>query len=224
MAAHRSRRHVLYGVVAGVLVLALLFMLWRHTPLSLSPSAVARWARGFGDEPWAPLAIVLAYLPASVVMFPRPLISMAAVVAFGTWLGVTCALGGILLAALASYALGRLVSLRTLRRVAGRRVFRVSRMLRRGGVAAVTTLRLVPVAPFVVFNMVAGAARVRVLDFTAGTALGMAPGLTGAAIVGAGLREALDAPAEVDWRLIAALAAVALLASVALREAMRRAP
>ena len=41
----------------------------------------------------------------------------------------------------------------------------------------VTGLRLLPVAPFTVVNMVAGAGHIRFWDFVLGTAFGMAPGI-----------------------------------------------
>ena len=52
-------------------------------------------------------------------MFPRPLITLAAVVAFGPWLGFLYALIGILVAAAVAYYAGRLRR-DTVRRLAGR--------------------------------------------------------------------------------------------------------
>jgi uncharacterized membrane protein YdjX (TVP38/TMEM64 family) len=46
-----------------------------------------------------------------------------------------------------------------------------------GGVLAVAAIRLVPLAPFTVVNLVAGASEVRLATYVAGTLLGMAPGL-----------------------------------------------
>jgi phospholipase D1/2 len=46
-------------------------------------------------------------------------------------------------------------------------------------------IRMVPVAPFSVVNVLAGASRLRLTDFLIGTALGMAPGIIAMAALGA---------------------------------------
>jgi uncharacterized membrane protein YdjX (TVP38/TMEM64 family) len=51
-------------------------------------------------------------------------------------------------------------------------------------VPAVVTLRLLPVAPFTLVNLAAGASAIRLTDFVIGTVLGMAPGVTLMAVMG----------------------------------------
>src|SRR4029077_21132082 len=103
---------------------------------------------------WAPLAVVLAYTPASLVLIPRPLITLAATLAFGAWLGFVYGMTGILLAGAATYALGRLLRLETVQRIAGPRLTRISRLLKAHGLPAVIAVRFVPVAPYWAVNMV----------------------------------------------------------------------
>jgi hypothetical protein len=113
--------------------------------------------------------------PACFVMFPRPLITLFAVVAFGTKLGVIYAVSGIMIAAEMTYFAGMLFDRGTVRRVAGAKLNRVTEILRRRGLLAVTALRLVPLAPFAVEGLVAGAIRFKLWHFTLGTALGIIP-------------------------------------------------
>ena len=93
------------------LVVAGLTATWRYTPLrdSLTPERVFDWAQTFGEHWWAPLAVMAAYTPACFTMFPRPLITLFAVIAFGPVLGFAYAMSGILLASLATYFAGRLL-------------------------------------------------------------------------------------------------------------------
>ena len=63
-----------------------------------------------------------------------------------------------------------------MRRFAGRRVNAVSRRLSQHGLWAMTLLRLLPIAPFSVVNLVAGASEMRLRDFLLGSLLGMLPG------------------------------------------------
>src|SRR5688572_33431380 len=95
-AAHAAtpRAHKRDGPAWGKIALialgfAALSAVWRYTPLRefLTPERVFDWAQTFGSKWWAPIAVILAYTPACFTMFPRPLITLFAVIAFGPWLG-----------------------------------------------------------------------------------------------------------------------------------------
>jgi phospholipase D1/2 len=62
--------------------------------------------------------------------------------------------------------------------VLGARLERVRRAVVERGVFAVAATRLVPIAPFTLVNIAAGASKVRFADYLIGTAIGMAPGIT----------------------------------------------
>jgi len=189
----------------AVSVLVGLTALWRYTPLAdvVTTDRIAAWAEQFGNVGWAPFAVMAAYTPASIVMFPRPLITLFAVIAFGPWLGWATAMSGILLAAFVIYFVGRMMQRATVRRLAGHSVNRISEVLRRRGLVAMTALRLVPIAPFSVESLVAGALRLRARDLLGGTFLGMLPGTLAATVFGDQLHAALDDPESVNYWLIA---------------------
>ena len=76
-----------------------------------------------------------------------------------------------------SYGVGLLLGREAVQRLGGERVNKLSERLARHGLLAVIAVRVVPVAPFAIVNMVAGASRISLRDMLLGTALGMAPGL-----------------------------------------------
>jgi uncharacterized membrane protein YdjX (TVP38/TMEM64 family) len=152
-----------------------------------------------------------AYTPASVLMFPRPLITLFAVVAFGAVGGFFYAFIGIVLAALITYAVGHGMGRSTVRRIAGKRLNRLSSVMRERGLLAMTAVRLVPLAPFAVVNAVAGAIHVRLWHFTLGTAIGILPGTLVATVFGDQLADGLRDPRSINLWVIAA--AVILLGS-----------
>ncbi|MBS1189762.1 MAG: putative Phospholipase/Transphosphatidylase [Rhodocyclaceae bacterium] len=197
------------------LLLAALTALWRYTPLAglVSPERIVGWAHAFAHHPWAPLVILVAYTPASVVMFPRPLITLAAIVAFGPFPGIAYALAGGLLAAFFSYLAGRRLPRGTVRSLAGDKLNSVTDTLRRRGLMAMTAVRLVPVMPFAAVGLVAGAIHIRLWHFMLGTLLGMVPGTVTAIIFGGQIEVALRDPSQISYGLIAvALGVMALLA------------
>ena len=216
------------AVTLGALIAAAigLALLWKYTPLSefVTRDSALRWAQAFQDHWWAPILVVLAYTPASFVMFPRWLITMTAVIAFGPWEGFVYGSAGMVLAALVTYFPGRLVATETVRRFAGPRMERVANVVKRRGLLAVSIVRLVPIAPFPVVNIVLGALRIRLRHFVFGTMIGMLPGMLAATVLSDQLAAALEDPTSVNWWIIAA--AVLLLLTLAYfgQRWLRRAP
>lgn len=204
----------------GLMVLvAALAAAWRFTALAdwITAERITAWARAFADAPWAPFAVMTAFIPAAVVMFPRPLITLFAVVAFGPWLGFTYSMTGILVSALLTYVAGMRFDRSTVRRLSGPKLDRIIRVLRERGLVAMTALRLVPLAPFAVEGVIAGAIRIKLVDFMLGTAFGMLPGVLAATVFGDQLEAALRDPGEVNFWLIAGVVVALVVASLAVR-------
>jgi phospholipase D1/2 len=197
------------GVIAGLL------LTWRFTPLAqlATPDHIIGWAHDFAGRWWAPYLVIAVYTPACFVICPRPLITLFAVVAFGTKLGVVYAVTGTMLCAEVTYFVGRLVDRGTVRRIAGHKLNRVSEILRRRGLIAVTALRLVPLAPFAVLGLVAGAVRIKLWHFTLGSAIGLVPGMLATVLLGDQIETALRDPGAINYWPI--LGAIALLAGAA---------
>lgn len=171
-------RSILGG--AGTLLLLLIVAAvwtWGGVPDWLSPSRLADVAAPLRSSPFAPLVTMGVYVVGSAVMLPVTLLIMATVLLFGPWLGMLHALLGATAAAAVTWMVGRALWRDTIRRIAGRHVDRVSHRLGRHGVLSMALVRLVPVAPFTIVNLVAGAVHVRLDHFLAGTILGMAPGI-----------------------------------------------
>lgn len=191
-------------IVAMIAAVAALTALWKFTPLAelLEANTVTQWARHFGSRWWAPILTVLAYTPAAVTMFPRPLITLFAVVAFGPGLGFLYAMAGIELSAWLTYVAGKRLDRNAVRRVAGAKFNDIIQVLRRRGLLAITALRLVPLAPFAVEGVVAGAVRVKPWQFMLGTAIGILPGTLTSTVFGDQLQAALEDPSKVNYWLI----------------------
>ena len=202
----KAQRGPAWGkLVLIALVVAGLAAIWHYTPLAdfLTRERVIGWVHKVGDVPWAPFAVVLVYTPASFLMFPRPLITLFAVLAFGPWVGFVTAMSGIVLAALVTYYVGRALPRETVRHLAGEKVDAMSEVLRRRGLLAVFAVRIVPVAPFAVIGIVAGAVGIKAWHLAAGTVLGMAPGTLTTTVFGDQLQAALEDPSKINYWLVA---------------------
>jgi len=101
---------------------------------------------------------------------------------------------GSLLSAVTVFVLGRAIGKYRIQRLAGPRVGLLCRRITERGLWAVLLVRLLPIAPFSMINLVAGASPVSLRDFILGTALGMSPGIVIMATFVGRLEEAVREP------------------------------
>ena len=88
-----------------------------------------------------------------------------------------------------------------LQRLGGARVNQISRQLAKNGMLSVIAVRMVPIAPFAVVNMIAGATHLRLRDLLLGTAIGMTPGTLGMTLFAGQIVEALKNPSPLTWAI-----------------------
>ncbi|MBC7983238.1 MAG: VTT domain-containing protein [Candidatus Obscuribacterales bacterium] len=202
--ATANRKPLWVMAIAVALLIGGLTAMWKFTPLAalLDPQDIAGWARDVGSRWWAAPLVVLAYTPVALTLFPRPLLTLFAVVAFGPWVGIVCAICGIELSAWLTYMAGRKLDRNKVRRIAGRKLNRMIDVLRHRGLLAMIALRLVPVAPFAVEGVVAGAVRIKLWHFMLGTAIGMLPGTLTTTVLGDQLEAALEDPSTVNYWMV----------------------
>jgi uncharacterized membrane protein YdjX (TVP38/TMEM64 family) len=202
-----------------VLALALLAAAWRWTPLSewATPERLVGFASALREQPGGLLMAWLAFGLASVFMVPVTALIVAFSLAFGWGLGAALAFGGSVFGAALGYALGRSLWRDAVRRMAGRRLNRLSERLARRGVLSVAALRVVPVAPFTVVNLAAGASHIRFGDFLLGTALGMGPGVVALCLLADRAVAAVVDPGAVSAIALLLLAAIVVAGTALLR-------
>lgn len=201
------QRRISSLLVIGICVVAViaLVLAWRYTPLAewASPQRLAAAFRAVADSPLSFPIVVGIFVAAGFIAFPVTLLIAATAITFGTWEGLSVALTGSMTSALATYGAGRWLGADLLRRVMGPRINRVARKVKNNGILAVTTMRVMPTAPFMLVNLVAGATRIRLLDYTIGTFLGLAPGIVIMSVLGGRLLDMMTRPSLLDIALIA---------------------
>lgn len=144
------------------------------------PRALASAIRDGVGGPLGPLWATLGFALAAICFVPVTALVVAACLVFPPWTALAVASLGSLTAAAAGFGLGRSLARSAIEwrgRVGGKRIRAIQRQLKRSGLGAVTAVRVLPVAPFALINLVAGAASVRFIDLVLGTALGMLPGI-----------------------------------------------
>ena len=182
-------------VVAPIVILG---VAWRYTPLSefMQPGAFTSSMQAGGA--WGPLLTLGLFMLLGLIAFPVNVLIVATAAAFGLWPGLLYAAVGAMVSAVLTYLVGRKMGPGMLRKIIGPRINKVSRSIAKNGIVAVTLVRLMPIAPFTLVNLVAGAIRIPILDYTVGTALGLLPGLLLMTALGDRLLRIVNDPSLTD--------------------------
>lgn len=223
LVSHEARPRVAGRIGMLVLLaiaLACLAFAWRYTPLRewADFRALLSLVERVDNMPLAPLAMMGAYLAGALLMVPVTVLIVVTVVVFGPLYGGTLALCGAVLSAAAGHTAGRLLGRDAVRRFGGHRLNRLSQQVGKHGVLAMVVLRLVPLAPFTLVNLVVGASRISLRDCLLGTAIGMLPGI----VLSASLVDRIAAVARNPGMATFALLGLVLLLPVAVLLLLRR--
>ena len=128
-------------------------------------------------------------------LVPRTAILVACGVLFGAIGGGIVAVIAALVAAVATFGVGRCAGTRRARRAPGDRLARLDAWLTRRGLLAVTVVRMMPLAPYGLIGYAYGTTAVRRCNYLLGTVIGAAP----SAFTYAALGAAVVQPGAIGW-------------------------
>lgn len=207
-AGRRLNMLVILLVVLGAMAAA-----WRWSPLGdwLNLETLTHTAALIKNLDAAPLWVLGAYVIASAFAVPITVLILLTVLVFGPYAGFAYSVSGSLLGAVVTYWLGYALGRNTVRHLAGRLVSSLSRRMARHGLFAVLVVRVIPVAPFTIVNMVAGASHIRFKDFMLGTLLGMTPGILAVPLFADRIAAVLRDPSPSTLAMLATAMAVIVL-------------
>ncbi|MCL5974339.1 MAG: VTT domain-containing protein [Gammaproteobacteria bacterium] len=168
-------------IITALVLLAVIALtaLWKWTPLNewLTPENLNQWLNTLNDYPFTPVIVIVLFALAGLIAIPLTLLVVTVAISFGAWPGSIYAIAGSLLSAILGYLVGQWLGRRSVSKMAGSRLNRLSQRLANHGVMAIITVRIIPVAPFTLINLVAGASHIKLKDFILGTLFGMLPGI-----------------------------------------------
>jgi uncharacterized membrane protein YdjX (TVP38/TMEM64 family) len=170
------------SLVVGAIALVLLFAGLALGLLDVG-AALVDGLEALEASAWRVPIVLAAFVVGSVMVVPILAMIGATVLVLGPVLGFACSAVGVMLAASATFGVGRVIGREPLRRWLGERLDKLEQKFTDRGIVAIALIRKVPVAPFTIVNMLVGAIGVRYRDFIIGTALGMIPGIAAFAFV-----------------------------------------
>ena len=220
----RARRRRIW---LGLGILGLLFAIaaaWEWSPLAdqIDMGRISAWAFGLRANPNRVIIILAAYLIGSLLLVPITVLIVATGLVFGPVMGSVYSLAGCFLGAGVTYAIGYFLGRDLVRQITGTKWDRVERNIGRAGILGVATLRLIPVAPFTIVNVVSGAFQVPVRDYLVGSLLGFAPGILAINVFAHQVASAIRDPGVGSFALLAALVVISAWVLFWLRRKLRR--
>ncbi|MBP0114315.1 VTT domain-containing protein [Bradyrhizobium vignae] len=204
-ASRMWRTKTIIGIASIAVGLFGLGMAWSYTSLTDFADAahISALLSAYSQSIWGPLFAITAFVVGGLVVFPVLVLIAATAAALGPWLGFVTAMAGVLLSAFVLFVIGRSLGRERLQKLLGRRAGRIQERVVGEGILAVVVIRMIPVAPFSLVNVVAGASTLPLRDFLVGTLLGMMPGILAMAVLGA---QIADLARNASWSNILLLA------------------
>jgi uncharacterized membrane protein YdjX (TVP38/TMEM64 family) len=206
--ARRPRTDLALGIVTTVVVVALILGIpqLRHSVgLALEGhfGELRSYVHSLGT---GGLALLLGLMIAhAVVFYPSEIITATAAYIYGFVPALGLVVGGWMLTALLSYALGRSIGGPLLRALLGKRFSQLERGIADGGISLLLAGRLIPVVPFAFLGYAAGATHVNLWRFAWTTVVGYLPLTTLVAYLGSNA-QTLSLGNPLIWVAVAAAA------------------
>ncbi|PZO87257.1 MAG: phospholipase [Micavibrio aeruginosavorus] len=182
-------------LATAILFAASLAALWSWTPLAeyTDKENLSQLLENIRTAPLGLLWIIGIYVVSGIFFFPVTALSTAVVLIFGGLQGFLYATIGAICSALAGYAIGRAVGRERLLKIFPKAEKSMEKV-RSSGVIGVTVIRMLPIAPFSLVNMIMGVIHLPLLPFVLGTFFGLSPGKIMLAIFGESFIEAFQNP------------------------------
>lgn len=133
---------------------------------------------------WAPVLYILAYTVGTLTLLPSTPLNISGGVLFGPWYGILWTSVGAVVAAAIAFWFSRTVGREAIEQRMAGRWQRMDAEIQRGGLFYMFAIRLVPVMPYGIVNVVAGLTSIRFRDFLIGTLLGTVPSVLPFVLIG----------------------------------------
>lgn len=188
------------------------------------PRALLDNLRKAAAHPLGPWVAVPAFVAGSLVVTPVTAMIALCGLLFDPWIAVLTATAGMLASTAVNHWIGAHFGNAISTRVPASVTRRINRVAEASDAWSLAGLRLIPIAPFTVINLVAGASGVNLRDFLVGSIIGMGPGIVLICLSVDRARAALQGEAVFDpWIVVAiAVAGVAIIGLRAWQQKARK--
>lgn len=172
------------------------------------------------ESAWAPVIVFLIFTLGGAMGVPLNFMLVTTAIVLGSRFAMLYGISGALVSSCIGFYMGNLLGKPLIRRFGSDSVEAVSRKLGERSFRSVAFIRLIPVAPFFIVNMVAGASHLKFKQYLIGTVLGMAPGMSAVVLLADRAEAAARDPRLENLLTLAAVLAAIVGAVIYLRHAL----
>ncbi|WP_267384237.1 TVP38/TMEM64 family protein [Cyanobacterium sp. uoEpiScrs1] len=137
---------------------------------------------------WAPTVYVAVYILATLLILPSTPLNLSGGALFGIGWGVFWTTIAAMLAAISSFTFTRTLGRQYITRKLAGKWEAMDAEIRQGGLFYLFAIRLLPIIPYGIVNLMAGLTSIRFRDYLIGTTLGTIPGILPPIMIGAGFK------------------------------------
>jgi len=191
-----KKKSFYFKVLKILLVIGIIFLIWKTFKLEeyTQPKKVVEFFEPHKDGLAGFFIIMLFYIIGGLVIFPITLIIIITALLFDPIYAFFYAIIGSLISSYITYFLGEILFHDIIRKLAGNKIHVLNKYLKKQSILIIAGIRLLPVAPFSIINMICGATKVKPLIFIIGTAIGMFPGILGLTVFSVSIIEIVKNP------------------------------
>ncbi|WP_218312684.1 VTT domain-containing protein [Alteromonas antoniana] len=169
---------LIVAIIAGLLVWASYSIEW------LSSDNINAFLEKSRGTYFALPTVLMVYVIGGLLFFPVTVLSLAVAAIFGPIWGPIYGIMGALLSSATTFGIGKVLGNAGLKKVGGPKVEALDEKLKTSGIVGVAAIRMLPIAPFSLVNLVAGISSIGLVQFLVGTFLGMFPPMIAKGLVG----------------------------------------
>lgn len=207
-ARNPRRRSIMIAI--GVTIVAVMcgLMYWASQSIPwLSSDSINAFLEESRGTYFALPTVLMVYVVGGILFFPVTVLSLAVAAIFGPIWGPIYGMMGALLSSAILFGIGKLSGNAGLKKLGGPKVAAVDEKLKRSGIVGVAAIRMLPIAPFSLVNLVAGISSIGIIQFLVGTFLGMFPPMIAKGLVGDSIAQIWQNPSvETISYLVAGIA------------------
>jgi phospholipase D1/2 len=196
------------GLIAAILGLWIYFGIQAGD--AFEPGALLHRLRDAAAHPLGPWLAVPAFVAGSLVVAPVTVMIALCGLLFDPWVAVLTAMIGMLASTAVHHWIGAHFGNAMSAHIPGGVMRRIDRIAAASDIWSLAALRLIPVAPFTIVNLVAGVSGVKLRDFLAGSVIGMGPGIVLICLSVDRARAALSGEPVFDPWIVVAIAAAGI--------------
>ena len=190
---HISKPYV--WIVLFILLLAGAFYFEKTMGAGLfSLSNVTAWLEDISESPFAIPLILGLFILSGIIFFPITIMIAGTSAAYGPVSGFLLSMAGTLLSAAVGYMIGRRIGFPTVKSVFGKNSQKIRDAVNHSGVTGVTIIRMLPIAPFGIMNILYGINAIPFSSYIIGSFLGSLPGTLALAFLGNSLFQVFKNP------------------------------